>query len=297
MSEEFPEQHVAEGGDEPAEESYEPAKGGSKSVESTNWRDAITEPELRKVADRFNTPRDAIKSVADMRRKLSTAIHVPSKDASNEELEAFHKALGVPETPGGYEFAVPEGYEPTEADIEFQSNMAQAMYEAGVSADGASILIGQYNEFAQKQQEMLVQQDNAYAKETDLALRKEWGKDYDRNLELAKRASRELLGKDFEEAKELTDKNNRYILDNPLMVKLFARIGGEMDEGAVGPRLDTGERNSLEERIDELGNLKMEALASGNNSKAQRLDEEQHALIEKLYGGGRPLVGQSNRVA
>ncbi len=144
---------------------------------------------------------------------------------------------------------------------------------------------------------MLVQQDNAYAKETDLALRKEWGKDYDRNLELAKRASRELLGKDFEEAKELTDNNNRYILDNPLMVKLFARIGGEMDEGAVGPRLDTGERNSLEERIDELGNLKMEALASGNNSKAQRLDEEQHALIEKLYGGGRPLVGQSNRVA
>ena len=139
----------------------------------------------------WKSPADVVGSYANLEKllgadKAGRAIVPPKDDATPEEFAAFYNKMGRPETPDGYKLPVPEG-----DSGEFAKTAANWFHEAGVNSKQAEALAGKWNEFqtelAQQQNEQLAQQA-----EIDIQdLKKGWGKDFEANSELAKRAIRE----------------------------------------------------------------------------------------------------------
>jgi len=253
--------------------------GGSEP----NWRDEVSDPDLRKVAERFNTIPDMVKSVSDLRQKLSTAINVPGEGASEEDVAKYRKAIGIPDSAEAYDLKVglPEDYEFSEVDTAFQGKMASLMHEAGLSADAAKKLASGYNEMMVAMQQEAVVADAKFAEEAEAALKKEWGSDYQRNIEFSNRAAKEMFGDSFDEMRHIELKNGRFLFDHPSMAKGLAKIGQELSEDGP-PRVSASDRQTLEEKVNELGQLKHKALNSGDRDAAMKYDKEQRELLERL---------------
>ena len=84
---------------------------GDTTDDTTDWRAGIADERLRRYADTYASPADLAKAALDLRQKLSNAVTVPGKGASEEEHATFRKRLGIPDTPDGYEVEIPEGIE------------------------------------------------------------------------------------------------------------------------------------------------------------------------------------------
>lgn len=275
-----------EGGDGAGAE----GEGGAKA----NWRDAITDEDLRKHAERFNTPADLAKAHFDLRKTLSTRTAIPGEAATDEEKAAFRKAFGVPDTVEGYVFEMPEGQQASDADKAFQGTMAQSFHELGISATQAQGLNKVWNAYQAKALEAVVEADKAFAADADKTLREAWGDDYGRNKEAANRAAAKVFGDDMEAVRQLETKDGRFVLDDPRFVKALATIGREMGEGRVFA-MDEGDRATVQEQIADLQKQKTEAFNSGDRKRASELDARQRKLYERL--DNTPIVGAQGRAA
>ena len=261
---------------------------------SDNWRSSIEDEDLRLVADRFNSPADAVKAVKDLRQQISNSIKLPKEGASEEEVAKFRKALGVPESPGEYEFTVLDGQEPTEADKEFHGKLAEMFHASNVPKETAVKLNGMWNEMVAQQVEAQEEADTKFIEETKAVLEKKWGGDYARNANLAARAAEALFDQNFEDAKLIEMKDGRFLLDHPVIMEALAKAGAEMDEDGFH-RIDDSERSDIQSQVDQIGREKMEAYDRGDSVKANELDKKQRELLDKLYRGS--IVGSEGRVA
>lgn len=249
---------------------------------STNWRDGIADENLRSVAERFSSPSDAIKAVADLRKQVSTSIRVPGKDASAEDVQKFYKALGVPDAPEGYQFQMPEGKEATDFDKAFQSRMAKIFHETGISAQAASKLNVAWNEIQQEAEQSTIDADKLFTTQSESHLKQEWGQDYQRNVALASRAAADLFD-DMDSAKKIEMKDGRFLLDHPIMVKMLAKVGGEMAEDGFR-RMDAGEASTLKQQADGLAKQKFDAYNKGDRALANQLAAQEQKLLERIHG-------------
>ena len=91
------------------------ASPGSRSEAGFDWSGTLGEsyksfkPMLE--AKGWKGPGDALKAYGELEKKLGKAVVVPGENASDAERAAFHKRLGVPAAPDGYQLTKPEGVE------------------------------------------------------------------------------------------------------------------------------------------------------------------------------------------
>ena len=276
-----------------------PAKinGADDPPTSDDWRVSIEDADLRKVADRFDSLSAMTKAVSDLRKRESTSIRVPGKDASEKDVAAYHKALGVPETVEGYEFAVPEGHEPTDGDKAFQAWAGETFHLNDISVEQAKGLNEAWNKYAASVLQAQIDADKKYADETETALKAEWpGKEFERNKAFADRAAAKVFGDALDDVRNIETKEGRFVLDHPAFVKMLAQVGREMDEGRLGGVLTEGDRDSIQSQIDDLQTKIDRATAQNDRTTAQDLYIKQQKLYEKVYGTA-PVVGSEGRTA
>jgi len=274
------------------------SNGKDKETETTSdvWRDSIEDADLRKVADRIASPTAAVQIIADL-RKRDSQIRIPGKDASEKDVAAYHKAIGVPGKADGYEFAVPEGHELTDNDKAFQAWAGETFHAQDITAEQAKGLAAAWNEYAAGIQQAQIDTDKAYAAETEAALKKEWpGKEFDINRQFADTATKKLFGGDIDEVRNIETKDGRFILDHPAFLRVFAQYGREMAEGRAGDVMTDGDRDGVQNEIDDLQKKIDKAKADGDNEKANRLYQKQLALDATIVGT-RPVVGAEGRTA
>lgn len=260
-------------------------KKGNGADGGDDWRASITDEKLRDHAGRFASVTDLVKANLDSRQKLSTAIIPPGKDASDEDIAAFNKRMGVPDDASGYAFPKPaEGEELSDAEKASQEAWAKQFHDLGVPKKTAEALIQFYGEQIEAAANQVVEQDKAFAAESEAALRKEWpGKMYDENHEIANEAGPKVFKEDYEAMRGLTTKDDKLLLDHPIMVKMLARIGREMSEGGVGP-MSESQRQTYQERADEARNKREEARAKGDMDAANRFDIEERKWLTQIHG-------------
>lgn len=280
---------------EAAEAAPPPTVPEAKPPSLDDLRSTVADAEHRRVLDRFNSLDDMAKAIVDLRKREST-VRVPGKDASEDDLAAYHKAIGVPDDPAAYEFTVPDGHEPSEDDKAFQAHFGEVFHKAALSTDQAKALNAAWNEFSARAEDEIRKADEAYVKDTEQALRTKWGGDYDVNRTLARRGAEYLFGSEFEAATQLEMREGRFLLDHPAILEAFSKVGAEIRESGEGPRMGDSERETLSEQIDDVGRRKMEALDAGDRATAARLDAEQLSLIERRDGVA-PIVGNAARNA
>lgn len=123
---------------------------------------------------------------------------MPGKDATPEDWSAFYAQIGRPETPEGYELAVPEG-----DNGAFAKQMAPILHKHGVTAEQAKGLAADWNAMVTAQIAEMDAADAAAAVAMNsrnvaeaAALKNEWGQAHDANMHFAKLAVQQFMPAD-----------------------------------------------------------------------------------------------------
>lgn len=268
-----------------------------------DWRDSIQDEEARKFAKDSPDPDHFARRALELRQKIGKGIQPPGKDAKPEDIAAFRKAIGAGEKADDYAplFKRPEGAPAaTEEEVANEATWAEAMAEMAVPKAAAERLIAKFREDKAAEQAAIAAADKAFADRTEAMLKDKWkGDDFERNTKASERAIvglAEKAGIDVEELRHMELKNGRFLLDDPNVRQLFASVGLEMAEGNLGPAMTASEASGIDDRIKAVRAASATAQASGDHKEANRLYQEEQALIARKQGT-RPIVGSSGRAA
>ncbi|HEV2747618.1 MAG TPA: hypothetical protein VGW34_10010 [Allosphingosinicella sp.] len=88
------------------------------------------------VAKGWKSLDDVIASAYEAERAISDGgrIKVPGEGAKPEEVDAFHKAIGRPDSAGKYEFALPDGISQDHLDMDLVTPLREIAFKAGTPA-------------------------------------------------------------------------------------------------------------------------------------------------------------------
>ena len=165
---------------------------------------------------------DVFKSYAELQSKIGQKtegmVKIPGEDATDEDRQAFYAALGVPESPDGYEVELPEAFQDLDWNPDSLGPIKEVAHKVGVSPAQLNALVAAQAEIEKAQLDQWQQESEEAVSE----LRGEWGADYDKNLTLAKRAA-QAAGLDSD---NVTD---------PEMLKAFALSGRRFRKGNLVP--------------------------------------------------------------
>ena len=161
-------------------------------------------------------------------------IVLPGAEASEDEMNEFYNRLGRPEKYEFDKFELPDGFEHSEP---MDNAMKQLMHETGLTNAQANKLYTGYLQYLGNAYNEAVGQNDQMRSEWHTQLKKDLGKAFDESVDLSQRAAKELGG---EELLKWFDETGQG--DNPMFVKLFAKVGKMMSEAGAEP----GEARSFE---------------------------------------------------
>jgi hypothetical protein len=185
---------IAQVGDAPAADATPVADSGAD-----DWRKAMAgeDADVLKRLSRYNTPGDAAKALIEAQNALTKRdegmIKVPGKDASEEDIAKFNKALGIPESTDKYEITIqpPEGMEVSDADKAFLGGITERLHAKGgwlATPEGINAAHGFYYEMMQENAANMAAAAITHAKRNDELLKTEWGSEHKINMAYANSA-------------------------------------------------------------------------------------------------------------
>ena len=154
-------------------------------------------------------------------------IKLPKADADAKEWDAVHAKLGRPATPDEYKLEVPTG-----ADDTYAKHIAKVMHENGLSAKQAQAVAKGQAEFVATEITRQAEADATAQAAEKVALTKEWGAAYDKNLQVA-RAAAKTFGLTTEVIDSLEDAMGLKATMT-LLHTLGSRLGEDAFEGGSG---------------------------------------------------------------
>jgi hypothetical protein len=282
MSEAENETAADAGSDEPAGKLEEPVRPESQG----DWRDAVGDPELRRQLDRYGSVEDLARHNLSLRQKLSRAVKLPDGEAATEELAEFRTRMGVPDSPERYEYEPPGDLPEVLTDAVDESELAEIFEVAhglGLSQAQLSGLLDWRFERLAGAGERLGTELARAREDSERALRREWGRDYERNLNLSRRALREFGGEGLAGFLTRARVDGAQLANHPEIVRWAASVGRALGEATLHAGGEGGGR-SAEERRAELTWAIHDARAAGDSARAQELDAERRALTGRIYG-------------
>lgn len=197
-----------------------------------DWREKVAEhvsagdkkvydKELRRL-QRISDPTSVYGFYREAEGRLTSGglIKVPGKDAKPEEIAEYHKSLGVPEKPEGYleDLTLENGAIIGDADKPMVNAALSAIHQAGAPPAVAQAMLNWYYTEQERQAADLDESDDSFKRESEVALKEEFGTAYQRN--------RNAVPPLFANAAGGTDLQN----DSALIRRL---LGGRMADGSV----------------------------------------------------------------
>ena len=259
-----------------------------------DWRASIADDKVRKLADRYTSPAELAKALAEANSEMSKRIKLPGEGASEEEVAKYRKSIGVPEKSEAYVINRPEHV----AEDIFKSDAAQATFNGLRAAAhqhnlSQTQLDGLTNWYFGHEAELLqnvAKADEQHMASAEAALRKEWGKDYDLNLAYAN----EALGR-FAGIHDMELKGGTLLRNHPAFVKTMAEFGRATGEGQPQLGLQGAEAGAnIRNEIGKLTSQIHDAHAKGDGNLARSLDAQRSKLTAQVYGDN-PIVGANGR--
>lgn len=266
--------------------------GGDETV--ADWRQAAAEeardPErVRKHLEGFENVAGLADAYVEARTAISSGRFkdrtvIPAEDADAEAWQAFWRqmpeGMRPPAAAADYDVALPEGVEALDPEGEGRlSRFLEAMHGSGASQGTVQAAVATYFELASEAHEGLVAQETRAREDAEAALRRDWGRDYDKNVELANRFLTVAFGEggDFI-GQKLAD--GTPLGSHPVFIEMVARMGrtlgeDEMIGGAAG---DTA--RSLQDQIDEI----TEQAQKDGTYYDPRTQGQLRPLYERLHG-------------
>ena len=246
-----------------------------------NFRDLIPENfREEKALDNFNNMEDFVKSYLHAQKLVGAdKIPVPNKHATEEDWNEVFKKLGAPSDPNDYKYDLKD----QEMDSEAVQQFNKTAHRLGLLPKQAEGLIKFYNEMnvnnAASQEEAAAQaQLNVEAE-----LKKEFGPQFNKRLDQAKRLAVNSLGQDFLENTYLKDGSR--LGDNLNVIKAFSDLADKLSEDPIiqGDGTSYMTAKDIEKEITEL-TQEGSAYWDKNHINHQKAVDEVLKLREMLNG-------------
>lgn len=188
-----------------------------ESIKDENMRGYVESKGYKGIEDIISQQQNYEKLISA--EKAGSTLIMPGADATPEQMAEFYNKLGRPSTAKEYEISAGEGQ-----DNAFSEQVSNWMHELGLNKTQAQALAGKYGEYAASTQAQMQQQKAIEIQNQETALKQEWAQNFDRNVELARRASR-MAGIDGDTALKIQD-----AIGTKAMMKLFHTFGEGFSE-------------------------------------------------------------------
>jgi hypothetical protein len=248
---------------------------------------------------------DGMKSVEDLLTHINNqdltisrqgkGIFPPGEDAKEFEIKAFHKAIGVPDTPDGYTLNIPEEVQKYYQDDELMGEAKVVMHRLGVTPKQfAGIMALDAKRMQQAEQAMEADPESFFweafqkagpvmAEKAEKALREKWGDNYDARMQLANAAITENTP-DNEEREELL----ALVGNNPQVADMLATIYQKHHTESHGIDTSLGygaQYMNIDQQIQALQRDTDYTDGKKNPARHKKLVEDVQKLYEKKSGG------------
>jgi hypothetical protein len=196
---------------------------------TTNFRDSIPdEYREEKSLENINSMDDLLKGYVHAQKLVgSNKIPVPNKHATEEDWNEVFKRLGAPDSPEGYKYNLKD----QEMDTGQLQQFNQTAHRLGLLPKQAEGLVKFYNELngnlAANQEEQAAQAQL----NTEAELKKEYGPQFAKRLDQAKKLAVSTLGQDFLEKTYLNDGSR--LGDNLSVIKAFSNLADKLSEDEI----------------------------------------------------------------
>ena len=220
------------------------------SNQETNFKDLIPEEfKEDKSLSNFNNMEDLLKSYKHAQSLVGAdKIPVPNKHATEEDWNEVFKRLGAPDKPEDYKYNIKD----QEIDQTQVQEFNKAAHQLGLLPKQAEGLIKFYNEMNGN---MAATEEDAAAQAqlvTETELKKEFGPQFSKRLDQAKKLAVNSLGSEFLENTYLKDGSR--LGDNIKVIKAFSELADKLSEDEIikGDGTEYMTAKDIEKEINEL---------------------------------------------
>jgi len=213
-------------------------------VAEDNWTDKLEMEELRgnETLMKYETPEAALQGLVEAQTLIGKkGIIPPGEDATDAEKEAFNKAIGehaevikpllvqVPEKPEDYGLKVPDDLpEGLTADERLLTGFAETAQKVGLTKDQAAGLFEFYNKHILEQHDQGLSEFEDHVKRGEEVLRKKYGAEYDKKIDLAKSVIKRFGNRDLVKYMDTQGLSN-----DPAFIAYHVAIGEAIDEAVL----------------------------------------------------------------
>ena len=253
----------------------------TEQPKEVNFRDLIPENfREEKALDNFNNMEDFVKSYLHAQKLVGAdKIPVPNKHATEEDWNEVFKRLGAPNDPNDYKY----DFKDQEMDQGQVQEFNKTAHRLGLLPKQAEGLIKFYNEMNANN---TASQEEAAAQaqmNVEAELKKEFGPQFNKRLDQAKRLAVNSLGQDFLENTYLKDGSR--LGDNLNVIKAFSDLADKLSEDPIiqGDGTSYMTAKDIEKEITEL-TQEGSAYWDKNHINHQKAVDEVLKLREMLNG-------------
>ena len=250
----------------------------SKNQE-VNFKDLIPQSyREEKSLENFNNMEDLLKSYLHAQKLVGAdKIPVPNKHATDDDWKEVFKRLGAPEKPEDYKYNIDQ------LDQTQIAEFNKTAHQLGLLPKQAEGLIKFYNELSNNQASSLEQRAEDAQLKTETDLKKEFGHQYSKRLDQAKRLAVGTLGEEFLENTILQDGSR--LGDNINIIKAFSNLADKLSEDEI-IKGDTSGYMTAKEIEKEINELTQEGSAYWSKTHPNHAKAVQEVLkLRELLNG------------
>lgn len=291
-------QESGQGASSASTESYINPDGSFKE----NWQNHFIPPEVQ---GRNKMLWSGMKSVKDLVGHVNNqdiaisrqgkGIFPPGDKATEAEIRAFHRSLGVPETPDGYDLNIPEEVQQYYQDDELMAEARGTLHKLGLTPKQFAGVVALDAARMKRADESMKSDPMAFyeqalelampvmAKEAEKTLRVKWGDAYEARLQLANAAITENVP-EGDERNTLLER----IGNDPLVVDFLATVQNKhhTESHGIDTSLGTGSKYmSVDQQIQALMREPHYMDGKTNPAEHKRLVDEVNRLLSKKTSG------------
>jgi hypothetical protein len=247
--------------------------------QEVNFKDLIPQSyREEKSLQNFNNMEDLLKSYLHAQKLVGAdKIPVPNKHATDDDWKEVFKRLGAPEKPEDYKYNIDQ------LDQTQVAEFNKTAHQLGLLPKQAEGLIKFYNELSNNQASSLEQRAADAQLQTETDLKKEFGPQYSKRLDQAKRLAVGTLGEEFLENTILQDGSR--LGDNINIIKAFSNLADKLSEDEI-VKGDTSGYMTAKEIEKEINELTQDGSAYWNKTHPNHAKAVQEVLkLRELLNG------------
>jgi hypothetical protein len=233
-----------------------------------------------KALSNFNNMEDLLKSYLHAQKMVgANKIAVPNKMATEDDWKEVFKKLGAPEKPDDYKYSFKED----EINPEQLKSFNETAHKLGLLPKQAENLIKFYQEMNSVGEQSKLQTAQAKQLEAESLLKKEFGAEYGKRLDQAKRLASETFGKELLNNTILKDGSR--LGDNVEIIRAFTMLADKLSEDEIVKGDDVGYMTAgqIEKEISQLTE-EGSAYWNKNHPNHRKAVEEVYKLRQQLNG-------------